>query len=242
MGCYSGGTMLNRKTTGYSFYDNFFSDLGRLVSWSGAGNGTAMLLFSGSLVLLALSLVPFFWFLPLHAPDRAGLLRVAAAVGLVSTMAMIGVGLTPYDRMNGPHNTALALWLATSLIAVSLHAAALATSRETPQWYALLSILVALLLAAYAVLAFSALGLRATRFGRGEPDERGRATSSRTASCDSSSAARASVRPLRRRSTSCWPSWRGSSSFAGERPAPKPSGPSSARRSWPKPPRSTCGA
>ncbi len=173
MRCYSGGTMQDHQTASYSFYENFLSDLGRLVAWSGAGNGASMLLFNGSLVLLALSLVPFFWFLPLHAPDRVGLLRVAAAVGFVSTVAMIGIGLTPYDVVDRAHNTALALWLTASLVAVSLHAAALGTSRETPPWYALFSVLVAVLLAAYACLAFSALGLPLTRFGRGPPDEPG---------------------------------------------------------------------
>jgi hypothetical protein len=129
-----------------------------------------MLLFNGSLVLLGLLLLPFFWFLPLHAPDRAGLLRVAAAIGFVSTAALIGIGLTPYDLVDREHNWALAAWLTTSLIAVGLHAAALVTSRETPQWYALLSMAVALLLAAYACLAFSALGLRPeSAFGPLEP-------------------------------------------------------------------------
>jgi hypothetical protein len=149
---------------------NFLSDLGRLTSWSGTANWAAMLLFNGSLALLAISLLPFFWFLRLHAPDRAGLLRIAAGLGFVSTLALIGIGLTPYDLVNRQHNTVLAVWLTTSLVAVSLHAVALANSRETPQWYALFSMLVAVLLAAYACLAFSALGLRPTRLDHGPPE------------------------------------------------------------------------
>ena len=42
--------MTSPKNAGYSFFTNFFSDLGRTVSFNGATNTTALLLFSGALI------------------------------------------------------------------------------------------------------------------------------------------------------------------------------------------------
>ena len=41
---YPGGTLHNQSTSGYSFFHNFLSDLGRFISWNGSHNFYANLL------------------------------------------------------------------------------------------------------------------------------------------------------------------------------------------------------
>jgi hypothetical protein len=43
---YPGGTIAEHNTAGYSFSENFLSDLGRSVAWCGESNTTAQLLFA----------------------------------------------------------------------------------------------------------------------------------------------------------------------------------------------------
>jgi hypothetical membrane protein len=144
---YPGGTLLERSTTGYSFSENFLSDLGRTDSWSNKPNARAATLFNGAVVVLGVSIVPFFLCLPLHAPDRSHLLWVAAAFGLGSAVALVGIGLTPYDVYFGAHHTALFFWVTLLSVTVMLHFWALFTSDECSSWFALLSLALLIVIA-----------------------------------------------------------------------------------------------
>jgi len=162
---YAGGTPLSELTVGYSFYGNFLSDLGRTVAWSGAANGTAATLFNTSLVALAIALVPFYLFLPLHAPDRAIPLVAAAMLGIASCAGLAGVGLRPYDVDMRGHVIALLWWIVPLLLTLMLHAWATLTSEECPRWLALVSLSLAVLVALYA-LRTAAYGLPPYTAGR----------------------------------------------------------------------------
>jgi hypothetical protein len=148
---YPGGSPLDEHTVGYSFGGNFLSDLGRHVAWSGVPNTWASLLFNGSLLLLAATLVPFFLFLPLHASDRAGTLWIATGFGLLSCWGLAGLGCTPYDAHLGAHMRALMWWSIPLLVSLLIHFWALLGSEECSPLYALVSLAVALLVAAYLV-------------------------------------------------------------------------------------------
>jgi hypothetical membrane protein len=127
---YPGGTLVDRHSVGYALFANYLSDLGRTVACSGSANGVSAALFNTSIVLLGVSTVPFFVFLPLHAPDRARLLWTAAAFGVLSAFGLIGIGLTPYDKHLAAHLEAHFWWILFFLIAVFLHFLALLQSEE----------------------------------------------------------------------------------------------------------------
>jgi hypothetical membrane protein len=146
---YPGGTLLERSTVGYSFFENYLSDLGRTMSWSGEPNTVACVLFNTAVVVLGLSLIPFFLFLPSHAPDRSLILWIAAVFGVGSACALIGIGLTPYDIRLEAHQEALFFWVASLLAAVVLHAWALLTSEEASSLFALLSLGLAVVVLIY---------------------------------------------------------------------------------------------
>ena len=146
---YPGGTLVQRNTAGYSFSENFLSDLGRSVAWCGESNATAEFLFTTAMVVLGVSIIPFFLFLPLHAPDRSTILWVAAVSGIGSALALIWIGLTPYDLYFEAHHTALFFWIVFLLATVILHAWALFASEECSSAFALLSLALAMMIGFY---------------------------------------------------------------------------------------------
>ena len=130
MQSYPGGTIADQHTVGYSFFENFLSDLGMTLSWSLKPNGTACLLFNTAVVVLGFSIIPFFLFLPTHASDQWESLRIAAAFGVISALALVAIGLSPYDVHPGAHVAALVLWVMSLSSAAVLHFGALCGEQE----------------------------------------------------------------------------------------------------------------
>ena len=159
MAKYPGGTLREPNAEGYAFYENFLSDLGRARAWGGEDNAASAALFNGSVQVLAVSLVPFFLLLPLHAPDRPWMMGLAATFGLLSLVALAGIGRTPYDELGSDHILALFCWIGLLFAAAVLHGAALLLSREAPSALGLVSLTLAGIVAAYLFW-----GLAATPF------------------------------------------------------------------------------
>ncbi|MBM4094717.1 MAG: hypothetical protein FJ276_35710 [Planctomycetes bacterium] len=160
---YAGGTIWERHRVGYSYSENYLSDLGRTEAWSGVSNRSAARLFNGGVIILGASLVPFFLFLPAHAPDKSSLLWIAAVFGIFSTVALIRIGLTPYDTHLAAHQTALVLWVLLLLITVGLHAWALLTSTEASTLFGLVSFLLAMLIVTYGIRGMEGMDATAQR-------------------------------------------------------------------------------
>jgi hypothetical membrane protein len=148
---YAGGSPLEPQATGYSFSGNYLSDLGRDVAWSGVSNHASAILFNASLVVLAVTQVPYFLFLPLHAPDRTLPLWGAAAIGVISCVGLAGVGLAPYDSHLRAHLTSLLWWIVPLLVALVIHALTIFSSDECSPLFSLISLGLAVLVGAYAV-------------------------------------------------------------------------------------------
>lgn len=147
---------------GYSFLGQYTSDLGRLRTHGGNSNLACAIVFNSSICILGVATTPCFLFLPTHAPDRVGWLTCAAGCGIVSSLALVGIGLTPYDRLFTLHHVALVVWIVSLLCACSLHAWALLTSREGMGLIALASVGLAILLVSYLLrgLEFVVIGGR----------------------------------------------------------------------------------
>ena len=105
---YAGGTQDNPSNPGYSFWFNTFSDTGRTVAHNGKPNITALIFFSIAISISAITLVPFFLVLPrLFNEDSLEnkLTRIGGYIGILSSIAMIGVVFTPADILYPPHIT-----------------------------------------------------------------------------------------------------------------------------------------
>ena len=93
-----------RFPDGYSFSENFLSDLGRASIASSS-------MFNGSLVVLGLSLLPLFGMVTVLDPRRSVSAQATTVLGVVSALGIVGLGLTPIDRQFISHHVALAAWL-----------------------------------------------------------------------------------------------------------------------------------
>ena len=148
---YPGGTIKNEESLGFRMYDNYLSDLGRGAALNGDKNETSAAWFNNSLILLSISLVPFYLSFCFHAWDRQTLLWFAAIAGLFSLLGMLLVALSPLDRAFIMHNIGLVIWMIGTIFAAGFHATAILSSKHAPQWLALASFAFAMLVMAYAV-------------------------------------------------------------------------------------------
>jgi hypothetical membrane protein len=152
---YPGGTVTDKTTVGYSFFQNFFSDLGRTVTRAGAPNTIAMVLFATAMTLAGGGLAAFFvaftqfFSNPLSSKILSWL---AALFGVACGVCFIGVGWAPANLNLTLHSdfTRFAFYLFP--IAAILAAIAILRKPSYPKRYALVFGLFALLLIAYIIL------------------------------------------------------------------------------------------
>ena len=109
---------------GYSLSHHFLSDLGRTVSLSGMPNPSCVL-FNLSVVILGTALLGFFVLVPPAVDEGRWFVRVP---GILSAMGIIGIGLTPYDKLLVPHIVALVLWLGPMVLLLIAHVVSSAIS------------------------------------------------------------------------------------------------------------------
>ena len=111
---YSGGTLHNTEIIGYSFFNNFLSDLGRFISWNGNHNFYSNLFFNSSMIITGIILSIFFINLRTIFNLYKGFLYWLAIIGTIAGIAggysMVGVGLTPSDLYFTEH-LVFAHWL-----------------------------------------------------------------------------------------------------------------------------------
>ena len=115
---YAGGTIRNPDTLGYSFTQNFFSDLGKLST----DNFLAMIFFSGSLFVVGITFSIYFYYLmKSYNNDSLGIIAIiGSGLGIIGAVCFIGVGFTPHNVLFTPHiffvNWAFRSFLLSSLL------------------------------------------------------------------------------------------------------------------------------
>ena len=91
---------IDHDSHGYSFATNYLSDLGRDIGYSGENNQVSFYSFNLSLIIIGISFLIYFLFLPsLHntSPQSFLLSRVGGIFGCFASVCFAGVGLTPSD-------------------------------------------------------------------------------------------------------------------------------------------------
>jgi hypothetical membrane protein len=101
----------NGPSTGYIWSKNFLSDLGLQRTTSGANNSFSAACFNRSIILLGISLAGFF-IVSVKASAEVDMAAIIIAVsGAISSLGLVGIGLTPYDRFFVLHHLMLATWI-----------------------------------------------------------------------------------------------------------------------------------
>lgn len=103
----------------YQFSHHFLSDLGRTTS-------PVCGLFNGSVFVLGMAVTAFFVLGGCEldedeAVDSVFLAPLIRWSGAISGCGLLGIGLTPYDRLGGAHNLALGMWLAPMLVLLACY-------------------------------------------------------------------------------------------------------------------------
>ncbi len=135
---YPGGAGPSATTHGYQFFLNFFSDLGRTRTQSGAANYPSMLLFSTAMLAVGggagTFFVAFARYFATHTttPLARRLNWAATGAGLLAAVFFAGVGLTPYNLFLPEHQVASNGAFYLLLLAVLLEIAALRRTRSIP--------------------------------------------------------------------------------------------------------------
>jgi len=99
---YTGGTRLDPTSKGYSFFSNFFSDLGRTISYSGEVNTVSAIIFFIALVGLGLSFLGYFLIIPelfTETDEEVKYSRIVSLIGKCSVVAFIGIAFAPANLL-----------------------------------------------------------------------------------------------------------------------------------------------
>jgi len=154
---YPGGTFVDPATMGYSFFRNFFSDLGRTHAHSGAPNTVSAILFFVALTVAGLGLATFFLAMRrFFRQDRSARLlsRLGSLAGLVSGLAFVGVAWAPVNLAGALHRLFVQVAFLGFFVAVLSYIGAMLRTRTYPRRYARVCGVFVLLLAAYLLLLF----------------------------------------------------------------------------------------
>ena len=152
MTLYSGGNFRDHSAPRYRPGQNFTSDLGRSISVSGRPNRSASRVFNISLTLFALSVLPFYLFMPMQARDRPWSLIASAVLGAMASVALMVMAAHPADLYPAMHHIALFAWALLLFLSTSIHGIAMLTSNENKALVMpLISIGVAMLAIAWCI-------------------------------------------------------------------------------------------
>lgn len=154
---FPGGTVNDEPTSGYQFFRNFFSDLGRWRAVDGSSNLPSLIPFFLALTMAGTALVLFFIAFLRFFDDRAWtrwLSRVGSLAGGLAGLCFIGVAFTPYDLALGPHKEFVFWAFRLFLAAVVCYVPVIFTGRRFPRAAGWIFAFFAVCLAGYLWLLF----------------------------------------------------------------------------------------
>ncbi len=154
---YPGGTHADHDLTGYSFWTNFFSDLGRTRAFDQQPNTASLVLFVTAMSLASLALALSFAAMS-HLFARSGTTRnisiAGSFFGVLLALAYLGIAFVPSNLHILVHRPFVYIAFCSFLLVVVLYSAAIFLDKNYPNLYAFTYLAFALILAAYLVLLF----------------------------------------------------------------------------------------
>ncbi|MFX1444962.1 MAG: hypothetical protein ACFFHV_16240 [Promethearchaeota archaeon] len=154
---YAGGTVRDPTYPGYSFWGNYFSDLGRTVAFSGRSNLISMVIFTIALCIMVPLSIPFFVAIPhffREQRDEKRLSILGSIFGIVSALLMLGVAFTPWDLYEEAHNLFARTSFIASFIMALLFTITILKNNVYPNRYAFVYIAFLIFMGIHLVLIF----------------------------------------------------------------------------------------
>lgn len=154
---YPGGTATDPTTRGYSFFTNFFSDLGRTETRGGQPNPIAAALFFIALTGAGAALMAFFLafarFFTRTRLDRA-LAWLGTLAGVIAGVCFVGVAFTPANLAGALHNQFVFTAFEAFTVATIVYFILLLRAPNYPKRFAMVFGVFAILLVLYLGLLF----------------------------------------------------------------------------------------
>jgi hypothetical protein len=155
---YPGGTYLDSTTRGYSFTNNFFSELGMTTANNGQGNLASAGMFFFALAMAWIGLVVFNLVMPRYFREVkiAHLISIAGSVcGVTAGLGFVGVAFTPVNLLGSLHTTFVMNAFRAYMLEAILYTVAIFFHRSYPNRYGVVSLLFAALMIGYVVILTS---------------------------------------------------------------------------------------
>ncbi len=136
---YTGGTKLDPNTTYYSFWTNFFSDLGRTKSLSGKSNLISCVIYIISGTILAISITPFTISMSQFFKEtklQKNLSIFLILFGFITSIFWIASMITPWDLYGNIHLVLGIIYTTTGVIVLLLLAIMIFLNEDFPNKYA----------------------------------------------------------------------------------------------------------
>ena len=103
---YEGGHRLDLYSEGYSFSNNYLSDLGRIQTVAGMDNSIPFYCFNSALIILSVIFSFYFLFLPSvydESIEIQNIARIGSFFGFLASICFAGVAYTPADLFIDAH-------------------------------------------------------------------------------------------------------------------------------------------
>jgi hypothetical protein len=139
---YGGGTAWNHEAVGYTFWQNFLSDLGRTFSYNGVENIVSSPLFNASLGLFGVSLVLLHSSAYRLFSSKLGYFITLS--GMISGIGMIIIASAPDNLLPNRHMLGVWIWALFLLVISILIIIHDVSSKEGKHLFVILSVLMSL--------------------------------------------------------------------------------------------------
>ena len=163
---YPGGTSTDKDTQGYSFFENFFSDLGMFNTYNGDPNLLSFLLFSFSLILVGIALIVFFIIMSdffSNTKLEKIVSKISSVIGILTGISCIGIASTPWDLFYNLHMIFVWCFSVSFLLVVLFLSVAIFKNKNYSNLYAYIFIIYIIILLIYFVFLSSGVDIETKR-------------------------------------------------------------------------------
>ncbi len=157
---FAGGTTFDHTSPGYSFFNNFFSDLGMVTGYTGESNMVSSTLFLFATIFCGLFMMPYFATIPtLFKKNKFNLILMifGSILGFIAAIGYIGIGFTPWDKSEASlsaHLFFVYLAFPITLPVVICYVTAFLRDKDFPKILSYVYITMGIILAIYLYLLF----------------------------------------------------------------------------------------
>lgn len=157
---YAGGTAVNKNAQGYSFWSNFLSDTGMFKAWSGRDNAISYILFTITLPILGVVVIPFylaFQHIFNESSREKKLSKIGSLFGVIFGIFLIPIALTPLDIYPLEHYFFNLIAFGALLVSVIIYTVVILSRKSYPHLYSYIYLTFAVIFGIYYVILFSIL-------------------------------------------------------------------------------------